>query len=53
MNVSNEKAVEAHIRKSLESCYDRGSLKEAIILGNILDKMQCMLLLTEEVKIAS
>lgn len=41
---------ESLCRKRLEYCYDHGLLEEAIMVGNILDRMQWLLLMREQEK---
>lgn len=38
------------LRKQLEFCYENGLLEEAILIGNILDQMQCFRLKKEQNK---
>jgi len=50
MFVISEEEAESFLRKRLEYCYDQRLLEEAILIGNLLDKMQCLLLNKEQEK---
>lgn len=52
MNSLDKSMTCSNLRKRLESAYDQKQLDEAIELGNIIDDIQCLLLLKEQEKTA-
>ena len=48
MNILHLGVTFPNIRKHLENAYDQNRLEEAVEIGNIMDELQCLMILNEQ-----